>query len=202
VTPYHFSGKFRFIPGVLSEGSGLELGPARRRTFRSIGCFPEADMEVQFTVNLVELKRAVRRLLTRLPDQSAAGDDSIVFHASRNSLEIVAGGTSEVLGAAVVHPGKARVPHHVFRSIARSLQFHGGRCHRHCGIARGVKDQSNRVPSSEHLNSESQGSGVRRNKTCKTTKPLAVPSDHPGLLFLPEPANVLACLLEYFRRFG
>jgi len=84
-------------------------------------------MEVQFTVNLVELKRAVRRLLTRLPDQSAAGDDSIVFHASRNSLEIVAGGTSEVLGAAVVHPGKARVPHHVFRSIARSLQFHGGR---------------------------------------------------------------------------
>jgi hypothetical protein len=84
-------------------------------------------MEVQFTVNLVELRHAVRRLLARLPDESAAGDDSIVFHASGNSLEIVAGGTSEVLGAAVVHPGKARIPHHVFRTIARSLQFHGGR---------------------------------------------------------------------------
>jgi hypothetical protein len=55
-------------------------------------------MEVQFTVNLVELKRAVRRLLTRLPDESEAGDDSIVFSASGNDLEIVVGRTSEVLG--------------------------------------------------------------------------------------------------------
>jgi len=84
-------------------------------------------MEIQFTVNLVELKRAVRRLLARLPDESAAGDDSIVFGASGNSLEIVVGGTSEVLRAAIVHPGKARVPHHVFRTIARSLRFHRGR---------------------------------------------------------------------------
>ena len=41
-------------------------------------------MEVQFTVNLVELKRAVRRLLVRWPDESEAGDAFIVFKTSGN----------------------------------------------------------------------------------------------------------------------
>jgi hypothetical protein len=81
-------------------------------------------MEVQFTVNLIESVSDERHAL---PDESEAGDDSIVFSASGNNLEIVLGRTSEVLGAAVVHPGKARVPHRVFRGIARSLQFHRGR---------------------------------------------------------------------------
>jgi len=84
-------------------------------------------MEVQFAVNLIELKQAVRRLLARLPDESEAGDDSIVFKASGKDLEIVVGSTSEVLRAAVVHPGTAKAAYHVFRSIARSLQFHRGR---------------------------------------------------------------------------
>ena len=84
-------------------------------------------MEIQFTLNLVELKHAVRRLLARLPDELEAADDSMVFKVSRDELEIVEGGTSEILVATVVRPGQARVPHHVFRGIARSLQFHRGR---------------------------------------------------------------------------
>jgi len=81
-------------------------------------------MEVQFTVNLFELKRAFRRLLARLPDELETGDNFVVFKASMDDLEIVAGGTFEILIATVVHPGKARVPHHVFCGIVRSLQFH------------------------------------------------------------------------------
>jgi hypothetical protein len=41
-------------------------------------------------------------------------------------LDIVVGGTSEVLNASVVHPGQATVPSPVFRGIARTLRFHHG----------------------------------------------------------------------------
>jgi hypothetical protein len=75
-------------------------------------------------VSLIDLKRAFRRLLARLPDESEAGRDFIVFSASGNSLDIVVGGTSEVLNATVDHPGHARIPYPVFRGIARSMRFH------------------------------------------------------------------------------
>jgi hypothetical protein len=78
-------------------------------------------------VSLIDLKRAFRRLLARLPDESEAGGDFIVFSASGDRLEIVVGGTSEVLSASVVHPGQARVPCPVFRGIAKTLRFYRGR---------------------------------------------------------------------------
>jgi hypothetical protein len=84
-------------------------------------------MEMEVRLSLIDLKRAFRRLLARLPDESEAGGDFIVFSASRNSLDMVVGGTSEVLSATVVHPGCARVPHAGFRGIARTLRFYCGR---------------------------------------------------------------------------
>jgi hypothetical protein len=62
-------------------------------------------MGIEVHVCLIDLKHAFRRLAARLPDESEAGGDFIVFSASGNSLDIVVGGTSEVLNAAVVHPG-------------------------------------------------------------------------------------------------
>jgi hypothetical protein len=56
-------------------------------------------MNIEFTVSLVELKRAFRRMLARLPDESEAGAEFVVFNASDNNLEITASGTSEGLSA-------------------------------------------------------------------------------------------------------
>lgn len=67
-------------------------------------------MDVEFTVSLVELKRAFRRLAVALPDESEAGGELVVFEASHNSFEIVARRTSEGLSVSVVHPGRASAP--------------------------------------------------------------------------------------------
>jgi hypothetical protein len=83
-------------------------------------------MGFELRVSLTDLKRAFRRLLARLPDEMEAGSDFIVFSASGDRLDIMVGGTSEVLNVTVVHPGQARVPSPVFRGIARTLRFHRG----------------------------------------------------------------------------
>jgi hypothetical protein len=83
--------------------------------------------DVEFTVSLVELKRAFRRLSTRLSDESEAGGELVAFDASHNSLEIVACGTSEGLAVSVVHPGRVNVPFRVFSGIARVLRFYRGK---------------------------------------------------------------------------
>ena len=81
-------------------------------------------MQIEVLVRLVDVKRAFRRLLARLPDETEAGADFMVFGVNGNSLEIVGGETSELLRCTVVHPGCARVPLSVFCGIARSLRFH------------------------------------------------------------------------------
>jgi hypothetical protein len=80
-------------------------------------------MDIAVVVSLIDLKRAIRRLLARLPYESKAGSDFIVLSASGNSLEIAVGGTLEVLSATVVHPGRARPPYPVFSRIARTQEF-------------------------------------------------------------------------------
>ena len=78
--------------------------------------FPEAAaMGFELRVRLTDLKRAFRRLLARLPDEMEAGCDFILFKAGGSSLEIVSGGTSEVLKALILHQGKASVTEPVFR---------------------------------------------------------------------------------------
>ena len=56
-------------------------------------------MEVHFTVNLLDLRRAFRRLLARLPDESEAGGGFVLFNADGSNLDIVDRGTSEAWGA-------------------------------------------------------------------------------------------------------
>ena len=80
--------------------------------------------DIEFTVSLVELKRAFRRLSARLPDESESGGEFVAFDASHNTLEIIALGTSEGLSAFVVHPGRASVPFPVFGGVARILRFY------------------------------------------------------------------------------
>jgi hypothetical protein len=77
--------------------------------------------QVQFTVNLTDLKRSSRRLLTRLSDESEAGGDFVVFNGTGDGLQIVANSTSEGLAAIVSNAGVARIPHPVFRGIVRTF---------------------------------------------------------------------------------
>jgi hypothetical protein len=81
-------------------------------------------MDVEFSVNLIELKRAFRRLSARLPDESEVGSQFVVFNACSNNLEIAARGTSEGLAVSVLHPGQASLPFPVFSGIARVLRFY------------------------------------------------------------------------------
>jgi hypothetical protein len=80
--------------------------------------------DVEFTVSLVELKRAFRRLSARLPDESEAGGEFVIFNVYDNDLEITASGTSEGLSVSVVQSGRASVPFPVSRGIARILRFY------------------------------------------------------------------------------
>ncbi|PYX38655.1 MAG: hypothetical protein DMG81_11240 [Acidobacteria bacterium] len=84
-------------------------------------------MQIEVRVSLIDLKRAFRRVLARLPDESEAGGDFVIFSADGDTLDIVAGGTSEALSATVTHPGQARVPSAVFCGIARTLRFYRAR---------------------------------------------------------------------------
>ena len=65
-------------------------------------------MDVEFIVRLRELKRAFRRLSVRLPDESEAGGEFVLFNVGESTLEILAQGSAEGLTAAVVHPGGNR----------------------------------------------------------------------------------------------
>jgi hypothetical protein len=83
-------------------------------------------MGIEVRVCLIDLKRAFRRLIARLPDESEAGGDFVDFGTSEKTLDIVVGGTSEVLNAIILHPGQGSVPLPVFCGIARILRFHRG----------------------------------------------------------------------------
>ena len=86
-----------------------------------------SSTQVQFTVNLTDLKRSSRRLLTRLPDEAEAGGEVVVFKATGDALEIMASGTSEGLTAIVSNVGVARIPYPVFRGIVRTFSTYRAR---------------------------------------------------------------------------
>jgi hypothetical protein len=81
-------------------------------------------MEVEFSVSLIELKLAFRRMLSRLPDESDAGSEFVIFEARGDSLEIVAQDTVEGLAVSIVHSGRASVPSAAFSGLARILRFY------------------------------------------------------------------------------
>lgn len=80
--------------------------------------------EIEARVNLVDLRRAFRRVLARLPDEAEAGNEFVIFSVDWNSLGIVAGETSETVSASVTQTGQASVPSSCFRGIARTLGFY------------------------------------------------------------------------------
>jgi hypothetical protein len=101
------------FPPLPSPRNCLDSRPPIRKEHSSI--------QVQFTVNLTDLKRSCRRLLTRLSDESEAGGDFVVFNATGDGLEIVANSTSEGLVAIVSNAGVAQMPYPVFRGIIRTF---------------------------------------------------------------------------------
>jgi hypothetical protein len=105
---------FYFLPPLPSPRNSLDSRPSMKKDHCS-------STQVQFTVNLADLKRSSRRLLTRLSDESEAGGDFVVFNATGDGLQILANSTSEGLLAMVSNVGVARIPYPVFRGIVRTL---------------------------------------------------------------------------------
>jgi hypothetical protein len=86
----------------------------------------EFVVQVRFTVNLVELRRACRRLLSRLSDESESGTDFAVFDATGTAMELSTGNSSEVLDATIHRSGQAKVQRPVFSKLVSALRYFRG----------------------------------------------------------------------------
>lgn len=75
-------------------------------------------------VDVAEMKRACRRLLARLPDESESGNSSVVFTADRDNLRVEIGDSSETIHAAVVQSGNESVQCSLFSAMAQTLRFY------------------------------------------------------------------------------
>ena len=80
-------------------------------------------MEVRFSVKLVELRRACRRLVERLADESESEADFIAFTATGNTLKISSRNSSEGLPTTITQSGVALVPHRVFCCLVNALRY-------------------------------------------------------------------------------
>ena len=92
-----------------------------------MGAEKDFAVEVYFTVELAELKRACRRLVSRLSDESDFGKDFALVHATGITLELSAGNSSEVLTATVHRSGQATVPRPVFCKLVSTLRYFRGK---------------------------------------------------------------------------
>ena len=101
-------------PPLPSPRNSLDSRPSMKKEHCS-------TTQVQFTVNLADLKRSSRRLLTRMSDESEAGGEFVVFNATGDGLQIVANSTSEGPVAIVSNAGVGRMPYSVFRGIVRTF---------------------------------------------------------------------------------
>jgi len=79
---------------------------------------------VQFTVNLVDLKRAVRRRTMRLGDESAIDERFVIFRVALQRLTIETVNSSEELSTEVHQAGTVNVPVAVFCALAKTLRYH------------------------------------------------------------------------------
>lgn len=113
------NGCTRRLPGI-----GFRVGPSAGSRLARFLQFWTVAMEAQFTLNLIDLKRACRRLVMRLSDESASGGEFVVFHATKNSLTIETGNSSEQLPATVCQSGCASLPVAVFCAFAKAMRFH------------------------------------------------------------------------------
>jgi hypothetical protein len=81
-------------------------------------------MALQFTVNLVDLRRAVRRLTMRLADELAIGVGFVILRVAFNQLTIETLNSAEELTAEVHQAGTANVAVAVFCALAKTLRYH------------------------------------------------------------------------------
>ena len=84
-------------------------------------------MEVRFSVNLIELKQACRRLIARLADESDGDTDYIVLMATGNTLEIRTGNSSEAVPTTITQSGRALIPRRVFCCLVNALRYCRGK---------------------------------------------------------------------------
>jgi hypothetical protein len=82
-------------------------------------------VEDRFSVNLVQLKHACRRLVARLADESESETDFVVFTTIGNTLEIRTKNSSEGLASTIGPPGRALVPCPVFCLVKAIRYSHG-----------------------------------------------------------------------------
>ena len=83
----------------------------------------EFVVQVRFTVNLVELRKACRRLVLRLSVESEIGTDFALFNATGRALKISTKYSSEILDATIYRSGRATIPRPVFCSLVRALYY-------------------------------------------------------------------------------
>jgi hypothetical protein len=95
-------------------------------TLQPVGGKREFVVQVRFAVNVRELRRACRRLVSRLSDESEIGTDFAVFHATGMAMELSTGNSSEVLPATIHRSGQATVPRPVFSKLVSALRYFRG----------------------------------------------------------------------------
>jgi len=83
-------------------------------------------VHVRFTVDLVELRKACRRLVLRLSDESETGTNFALFHATGSTLELSTRNSSEVLNPTIHRSGQATVPRPVFYRLVSTLRYFRG----------------------------------------------------------------------------
>jgi hypothetical protein len=84
-------------------------------------------LAVQFTANLVDLRRAVLRLTMRLGDESPIGKGFVILRVVLKRLTIETVNSSEELSIGVHQAGTVTVPVAVFCALANTLGYHRGR---------------------------------------------------------------------------
>ncbi len=75
-------------------------------------------------VNLAELKQACKRLLARMSDEFDSGNQSVIFIADRDSLQIQIGSSTETISAEVLQRGRESVPCSMFWNMAHTLRLY------------------------------------------------------------------------------
>jgi hypothetical protein len=81
-------------------------------------------LAVQFTANLVDLRRVVLRLTMRLGDESPIGEKFVIFRVALQRMTIETVNSSEELSIEVDQVGTVNVPVPVFCALAKTLGYH------------------------------------------------------------------------------
>jgi hypothetical protein len=74
-------------------------------------------------VNLAELKRACKRLLSRMSDECASGNEWVIFIAEHDTSCIQIPDACEIISVTVLPRGRESVPYALMWNMAQTLRF-------------------------------------------------------------------------------